>query len=153
MRRFYIVRRLPGRHRKHRNSKKKASIGENVAHMTHIGPKWVKMDRRWPPQPFVFHPFFRRAGGNTKNNSKRDPKCGREPTWYANTLKHLHLSMTDPPRKLLQMEFSHLQHFYCSCACVIVCVRVWLCVVCVCWKSMIFKRIFFLKRWDSIGKR
>ena len=24
---------------KHRNSKKKASIGENVAHMTNIGPK------------------------------------------------------------------------------------------------------------------
>ena len=36
--------------------------------------------------------------------------------------------MTDPPRKLLQMEFSHLQHFLlfvcvcdCVCACVIVC--------------------------------
>ena len=57
---FSMVWRLPGRHRKrcddvlgaktglqrgrsadtkHRNSKKKASIGENVAHMTHIGPK------------------------------------------------------------------------------------------------------------------
>ena len=57
---FSRVRRLPGRHRKrcddvlgantglqrgrsadtkHRNSKKKASIGENVAHMTHIGHK------------------------------------------------------------------------------------------------------------------
>ena len=57
---FSSVRRLPGRHRKrcddvlgaktglqrgrsadtkHRNNKKKASIGENVAHMTHIGPK------------------------------------------------------------------------------------------------------------------
>ena len=55
---FSMVWRLPGRHRKrcddvlgaktglqrgrsadtkHRNSKKKASIGENVAHMTHIG--------------------------------------------------------------------------------------------------------------------
>ena len=141
MRRFYIVRRLPGRHRKHRNSKKKASIGENVAHMTHIGPKWVKMDRRWPPQPFVFHPFFRRAGGNTKNNSKRDPKCGREPTWYANTLKHLHLSMTDPPRKLLQMEFSHLQHFLlfvCVCDCVCACVIV--CCVCVCGGNQWFSK-------------
>ena len=57
---FSMVWRLPGRHRKrcddvlgaktglqrgrsadtkHRNSKKKASIGENVAHMTHIGHK------------------------------------------------------------------------------------------------------------------
>ena len=27
-------------HTNHRNSKKKASIGENVAHMTHIGHKW-----------------------------------------------------------------------------------------------------------------
>ena len=26
-------------HTNHRNSKKKASIGENVAHMTHIGHK------------------------------------------------------------------------------------------------------------------
>ena len=65
---------------KHRNSKKKASIGENVAHMTHIGPKLAKMDRRWPPQPFVFHFFFRRACMEKRgNNYARD---FFKPRWY-----------------------------------------------------------------------